>query len=186
MVEPKKKASKKKSSEKIEDPDPGLPVVIHRPKLLKWEDFQAEAPTKVRQLSRYSALTALELRYSYDVKISGEKVILKVQAEPIFNKKMSWYKSPSDELLKHEQGHFDLVFVYSLEFKKRVQEEMETFTVEDYEKRVAGIYRQIWKEQLQLQRKYDDETDHSVNRKDQEKWDELIQKMILTRYSYIK
>lgn len=134
---------------------------------LKWTDFRGVP----EESSPFAAKTFWNIRYTYKYKMMGDSVKL----EPLVFLELgnlSWAKEgkKTDELLKHEQGHFNTGVLCARELLAMLQSKSfpkEYFS--DYIKRACGEIIQKYKN-MDLQ--YDAETDHSKNKPQQKKWDE--------------
>lgn len=139
-------------------------------KLLTWEDFKGK-PIKS---SPHAANTdsGFELQYSY--KSSDHFLVFELQTKFIKNK--SWVKpdKKSEDLLKHEQGHFDISEIYTRKFKKNSIEEK--FNEKNFRQKVSEINEKNKNEQNKYQDLYDKETDHSKNEQKQIDWNIKIAK----------
>lgn len=120
---------------------------------------------------------------------------VKIQAKPffykgeiyyhvhaLFNKKQSWYKETSDELLAHEQGHFDIAELTARQIRKKVNElkKAKVIDLEIYNKEIEKILIAS----NQLDEKYDKETLHGILKKEQKKWQDKIHKDLLVLKPY--
>jgi len=132
-----------------------------------WEDFKG-APKKG---SKFFAESYWNVNYTYQARISGDRVILTAQAKCVFNKEKSWVKpeKKSEVLLEHEQGHYYIGCLCAMNFNKRVQET--TFSKENYKKEIQDLFNQTLQEYLQLEKLYDEETCHCLDRDQQILWD---------------
>lgn len=91
-------------------------------------------------------------------------------------KSKSWVKYKDNDLLKHEQGHFNIGYLCALAFKKKVKEY--PFLKESYKEDLMRILRETMREFCIFEKKYDDETEHMMDRKKQEEWEiKLKQKL---------
>lgn len=90
-----------------------------------------------------------------------------------FLPKESWTRTRSDAyILHHEQLHFDLTEVYTRRLRRALSETPVTF------RNSTSTFRKLfnkYNDQLEAkQALYDRETDHSIDREAQAKWDTLI------------
>jgi len=93
----------------------------------------------------------------------------------------SWVKSDekSDDLLRHEQGHFDIAEVYARKFRKKLKEEgKEICKSKDPKTEIDNRFNDIEEEWGATADKYDSETKHGADRDKQKEWDEKIQKCL--------
>lgn len=84
---------------------------------LTWNDFQGQPP---QRLSHPSAVS--KTGFNYQLRCTAGK--LDVDARAFFSQTGSWVipgkKNP--ELLKHEQGHYDMAQLYALKLKKAIRD----------------------------------------------------------------
>ncbi|UKN03537.1 DUF922 domain-containing protein [Paracrocinitomix mangrovi] len=133
---------------------------------LKWADFKGDIPAD----SKFHALThsVIDLKYHAE----GNNVTFEIKT--VFEKLKSWKKEEADTyLLQHEQLHFDITEYYSRILRKRIKTHrfkgINTFSSE-----VSAIFNQIYKDANEMQLAYDKETEHSINKKKQKKWNKKI------------
>lgn len=131
---------------------------------LEWEDFKGKPES-----NGYSAVS--------DVGIVIENLPSKGRKKPVivvasFDKSKSWKKAQSEELLRHEKGHFDIAEIYARLLRKKLNKKR--FTVMGFYKDVSRIYDITLKELASYHDLYDEETDHSANEAKQNEWNEII------------
>lgn len=142
---------------------------------LVWEDFKGRAEgSSVNHATTYGVLG-----YKYE-SISGNKN--KFILELYFDMKKSWVKKgkETDNLLVHEQAHFDIFEIYGRILMKRLIES-EALKDEKYSNNVIKVFKKAYKEMTSLQKEYDRETNHSKNEVKQTEWIEKLKNM-LTEY----
>jgi len=114
---------------------------------------------------------------------SNKKCVLNIQA--VFSKTASWVgiEFLNDKTLKHEQKHFDVVEIMARMFRKEVIKKLKkgkcNIDLKDLKSKYTGLFNR-------LNRKYDKQTNHSINKAAQKKWEEeIIPKMLdkLKEYS---
>lgn len=127
---------------------------------LSWDDFKA-APQRNGDVA---ALTATNLGFSYNV-ING-KVSFTIECH--FEKSRSWGWVKNDWILQHEQGHFDIAEIFARKLYKAVSEYV--FNKASFQKDLDAIYKNVVAEKEQFQLAYDNETDYSRKKNNQEEW----------------
>lgn len=136
---------------------------------LTWSDFEGK-PIKNHEAH---ALTSYEVMFSSSY--NGETGEMQFEVTCVFVKDKSWVKEdPTDLLLKHEQGHFDIAEIYTRKLRKELGQMK--FNPKTIEAEVGKIYNRLMKESHERQRKYDKETDHSKIKEKQAEWDIIIAK----------
>ena len=132
---------------------------------LTWEDFKAE-PMK---LGNTAAMTTTHLGFAYNV--SNGKVTYRIDCR--FEKNKSWGLVKNDWILRHEQGHFDIAEIFARRLNRLTSEYQ--FNRTSFQKDIDGIYRSVVDEKEKFQQHYDDETDYSRNKTNQEEWFKKIE-----------
>jgi len=139
---------------------------------LQWSDFQGKLNPEVFAF----AVT------SYKIEIIPEHVIVdqddNIQNYDVLNvvtnfyKYHSWTVSTDNDLLKHEQLHFDIAELFARKIRKRFSELKST-----NEKGFSTYwkaYNTLWIACRKLQKQYDAETNHGVKKVENLKWIEKI------------
>lgn len=142
---------------------------------LKWEDFSGPVDPN----SKYSATTHWLINYKYKVlPARGDTVTVDLQVTT-FLKGNSWVlpNKKSDELLEHEQGHFNVALIHSLKFKKAIM--ATTLLKSNYAETVNSIFKSIMSEANQMDLQYDEETNHALNRLEQKRWNQKFNSMLI-------
>jgi hypothetical protein len=136
---------------------------------LVWADFKG-APDGS---SPYFALTYWNLSYKVDkVQFINNKVVIgKFEVLLELNPKGSWVKKgkETNDLLKHEQGHFNTGILCLREFLKRKKQAV--FTPKNFGQQMEDILNDTIKKYHDMGERYDAETNHSQNTGAQLKWD---------------
>jgi hypothetical protein len=79
----------------------------------------------------------------------------------------------TDSLLKHEQGHYDIVGLMARDMAKEILEARD-HTEKGFNKKLARIRKSYQEKTDHLNDQYDSATEHSRNRKIQQLWDRQI------------
>jgi Holliday junction resolvase RusA-like endonuclease len=127
---------------------------------LVWDDFKA-APL---QMGNVAALTSTHLGFSY--KMSDGKVSYFIECQ--FEKNKSWGLVKNDNVLRHEQGHFDIAEMFARKLYKELSAYQ--FNRNTFQKDLDNIYKKIVDEKTKYQQLYDDETNYSQDKNNQEEW----------------
>ncbi len=143
---------------------------------LEWSDFVGK-PDK--NLS-YDAYTKWEVFYTYNAPVfDGDTAKITFKVWRTLSKE-SWVKKKiranKSELLKHEQGHYNIAKLCEEELRKAF--ENHTYLRPDYRYKIDSIYAEVLHKYLQLEKRYDFETDHMYNRKVQEKWNTFFKERL--------
>ena len=127
---------------------------------LTWDDFKA-APLK---LGNTAAMTTTHLGFSYSV--TNGKVTYKIDCR--FEKNKSWGLVKNDWILRHEQGHFDIAEIFARKLNKSINEYQ--FNRSSFQQDLDMIYKSVVDDKERYQQVYDNETDYSRNKANQEEW----------------
>ncbi|MDQ2753422.1 MAG: hypothetical protein M3R72_10415 [Bacteroidota bacterium] len=152
-------------------PDSGK-VILDRK--LSWSDFTGE----VDKSSAFSAMTYWSINYSYQARWhQSDTAYVTFTIHPRFESK-SWVKRnlKSDELLQHEQGHYDLAIICAEMLKGKFSSY--TFFKEDYTQKIDSIFQSTHQLIKQIELQYDTETNHMLNREEQKQWNSNIRKLL--------
>ena len=135
---------------------------------LNWSDFSGKADKG----SPYFAFTFYKIGYRFtNVSFKGDTAILQgLEVNLDFDHNKSWSKADkqSPELLKHEQGHFDIGRLTVAEIMNTINSTV--FLKNDFQPKMRAIVTAITKKYNDIGIRYDTETNHSVNKEQQEKW----------------
>lgn len=112
------------------------------------------------------------------------KIHVSVTTEVRLLKDKSWLKldqiknkADLDELLSHEQGHYEIFEIYNLNFKNAI--ENDCFDKTKYRSEIDSIYSSMFRHFDTLQRQYDFESEGMRNKTKQIEWKLRIRKMYL-------
>lgn len=141
---------------------------------LTWVNFEAQPDVN----SAFHANTSAGLSYSWGLKNSNGVIELEYEVKSYFNRKGSWVKSGSkkEDLLKHEQVHFDITELHARKLRKKLSEINVNALGKEPREVLNNYYKAIEKERSLMQQKYDRETNHSLNKNAQLKWQEYVER----------
>lgn len=134
---------------------------------LQWSDFRGEADHS----SDHAAVTYYEIHCANSYPVPG-KVNYEITAK--FNKEKSWVKTDSrnnDELLAHEQLHFDMAECSARILRMLLNTPVESTQCNDRFIHLRDSVQFSWAE---LQNEYDEETAHGTMQLTQQLWEERI------------
>lgn len=154
---------------------PNKDTVYYQERKVTWNDFLGQA----RSQSRYGA--AIYSSFGINSKMFVENGTIKIEVTPtVFtDKNMSWAKSEikNEYNLKHEQLHFDVCYLMALKFLKTIKI-LKAESLDDLSSMIQYEYLEFYKKTHELQEQYDTETNHSIFKEQQQKWDLQITKEI--------
>ncbi len=131
---------------------------------LSWEDFQGRPDSN----SEYKAISSPSINFS----LSYNKSSFSYNVICSFNKSKSWTLSNSQNLLTHEQGHFDIAEIFARKLRQTFKNyKVNLVTIErDFKK----MYDKTISERDSMNALYDKETDFSRNKPKQLYWNKKI------------
>lgn len=142
-------------------------------RLLQWSDFKGSADDS----SPYFAYTAWKTNVKFSgVQFEGEKAIISgFEMTVEFDDKKSWVKKgkETDELLRHEQGHFDVGLLYMQEVLRNFANV--NFTRSGYKEEFQNFIGEIHRKYAAMGKQYDQETNHSIKKEEQSKWNSFFE-----------
>lgn len=144
---------------------------------LEWNDFKGRVPA----MSSSAAQTAYEL--GFDINMVGREFEFIVTCNFIPYKSWVKKKDANDHILRHEQMHFDIAEIYARKMRKELNETH--ITVNNLQSKADRIYEKNWNALTKMQRDYDRETNHSINKKEQAEWDAKITKLLKENLEYV-
>lgn len=164
-----------------------LPWNDNRP--LVWADFRGPVPHAAPH--EHVAMTAAALRwhYAYSLERSGGACayrITEIRIEALFDPASSWVKPDHrrNNVLAHEQGHFDLTEVHRRMFEAasrafqqdvrpcrgRNSRKVARFVEGDIAATLGELYERTWDNLERVQNLYDAQTRHGMNAGAQQDW----------------
>lgn len=142
---------------------------------LTWADFKA-TPDKD---SDAVALTASGITFGYSVQTTGKRIVeFSTVVESHFYPNKSWYKKERSDvhILGHEQLHFDITELYARKFRQQISELQVNQNVK---KQLNKLHQDINVELNTAQKKYDLETQHSMDAVKQRRWANYVEKELI-------
>ncbi|WP_205502856.1 hypothetical protein [Rufibacter psychrotolerans] len=137
---------------------------------LSWSDFQGGS----RISGSFAASVFPGLSNDIYATVQNGVIHVRVSTKPYILRNLSKVlpSAKNDYALNHEQRHFDIVKLVSEHYKQRIKPEK--LTLEDYESIIKYQYLEALWEMDRLQKQYDGETGHGLNRMAQERWNQKI------------
>ncbi|MBT8280448.1 MAG: DUF922 domain-containing protein [Muriicola sp.] len=136
---------------------------------LSWADFKSPPPAN----SVIAATTASGIAYQFSAMEQGGKMEVDCSINAYFYPEASWYRPEvaTDNILSHEQLHFDISELFARKMRARI--EQYTFTSK-VKAEMRKIYSEILKELREFQSRYDEETNYSRTLEKQAEWNAMI------------
>ncbi|MDB9754936.1 DUF922 domain-containing protein [Winogradskyella sp.] len=137
---------------------------------LTWADFKATPDTT----SDAVALTASGITFGYSVKTAGRKITdFTTTVEAHFYPNKSWcFKAKSNNyILAHEQLHFDITELYARMFRAQLTK---LVVNQNVKAQMQRLHQKINTAVNETQKRYDMQSNHSINTKVQKEWEIFI------------
>jgi hypothetical protein len=141
-------------------------IYYHPDTKLKWENFEG-API---DMGIVAAITFSGFGYQAEMKTVDGKSILKIKVYCYFNKKKSWVKpgKKTDEILRHEQIHFDISYLAACTFVDKLKKTV--FPNGNIKAVLPELYNEYIKSMDKMQDEYDSQTQNGRNKVNQAAW----------------
>ena len=139
-------------------------------RLLNWSDFKANPI----QNTDAAALTASGISFGFSIGTTGNRITkFKTEVKCLFYPHESWYKSHSADahILGHEQLHFDITELHARKFRQQISKIKPSANLK---KQLNTLYKAISKASYDMQKTYDADTNHSINRERQAYWSSYV------------
>ncbi|KRX09437.1 hypothetical protein PPERSA_01637 [Pseudocohnilembus persalinus] len=135
-------------------------------KFPSWKYFQGEP----EEHEPWKAKLMWYVTYQFDKNEENEKVEVNVDVKIQEN---SWAREQIDnELLHHEWGHYLIGCLCALDFKKKCLEQK--FHKVLYKNQINNLFKSCLQSYLDLEEKYDIETEHKLNKNMQIQWNSFL------------
>ncbi len=148
---------------------------------LDWSDFRGKP--EANNHFHAAVNTGITYQWSYG-KDKGE-IELNYEVDSFCYPSLSWVKRGhmSKALLAHEQLHFDISELHARIMRKRLKEYE---AGENIRRDLNKMYKLVERMRINMQERYDEETDHSKNAVNQKKWEKKIQTLMWYYRDYEK
>lgn len=142
--------------------------------VLSWADFQG--PIRAGANPSFAAETICGISIKTNAAQSDERVL--VQVENHFDQQRSWVRPghATAEVLRHEQGHWDICELYTRILKARF--DSAHITGANLQEVVPLIYQSVIADHRKRQQQYEDETQHGTLPEAQQRWEGQIREAL--------
>lgn len=149
-------------------------TIYYHTRKVTWDDFRGK-PTN----TRYGAAIFANFAYGASFQVIDGYIVAKVSTKTYMVRGMSWTlpTSTNDYALAHEQLHFDIAKLVTERFKKKIAA-MQADLIIDLNSMIQYEYLESYREMNQLQKQYDLESNHSLNRQGQADWEAKVKKWL--------
>jgi hypothetical protein len=146
-------------------------TVYYQQRKVTWADFNGP----IRSRTDYGAAIFASFGYESKLYTDNSQISMEITPKIFMDKNMSWVRSEmkNDYALSHEQLHFDIAYLLSLQYLQKIKT-FKAKTEKDLLSLVNYEYLEFYKKMHTEQEQYDDETNHSLNREFQNKWSKKI------------
>ncbi len=133
---------------------------------LNWDDFKGPPDT----IRHFSAETHYVITYTYKKSSQLKTPELQFKVQCYFEQGRSWAKTKdtNQQLLDHEQAHFDIAELHTRMFRERISKAL--FDQNKYDGQIQNIFSDILAECSQMQEKFDKETKYGILAEEQNSW----------------
>lgn len=146
--------------------------------ILDWNFFKNDRPLN----AEHQAYTWYNLSYRYKfLKFDGDKANLNFTVVSKMDTTKSYFETArrlrnDTLLLKHEQGHADIAYIYAIKLRDTFAQA--SFSRNNFKNEIQDIFNRIFSEMREEQSKYDNESNHSRNFKEQKRWNLYFEKAV--------
>ena len=142
---------------------------------LTWADFRATPDPN----SPFSANTSSGISYGWSMKSSAAGKEYTYEVTSFFIPEKSWVKTGgiSDNLLAHEQLHFDITELHARKLRKAIAE-FDFETAQNLKLDLQALYKKTEMERAAMQKDFDVNTRHSMNEAAQLEWQKYIKEAL--------
>ena len=148
---------------------------------LTWEDFKG----KPKPISNTNSAAQTYCGFGFETNRVTMFKKTKIFTKNIFNCNLSWVRPDQknrQDLLEHEQGHFDLCEVYTRQLRKKLEEKK--LTVFNLSGDANIIFKELYALYLDRQELYEKETSYGIDTKRQTEWTNKISRELSELNTY--
>jgi len=162
--------AKEKKSES--GPSARSEISWQRDRRLSWDDFRGAIPRDAEEQT--AAATFCGIGFETNT-ITNKDNNLKIRVYNTFYLENSWARPEerNEDVLAHEQGHFDLCELYTRKLRERMNSVK--VNVNTLKPTLRNIYEQLQDEYKERQEAYEEETAHGVNFREQKRWQKILE-----------
>lgn len=155
-------------------PDPADNIIYNPQQKLTIADFKGTPNNATDAV----AITSSGFMFKAGYHAENGKATLAISVYCSFSKSESWMKERGKTayILAHEQHHFDISYISTLLFIKKLQQTR--FQQDSYLEQLKTIHAAAVQQMKELQRQYDEETHNGINTARQEEWNITIEKKL--------
>lgn len=154
-------------------------ALINFNKILTWADFPNSLPAGKSEDARISVswkLDADEFQRKGNAIVIGNftvEIFLVPDTCGVVRSVVSGDRAVAEALLKHEQGHYDIIALGAREFHKKAAA-LSAPTEQELNNKLDKLQEEMTKKADEVDARYDIQTNHSRNKQKQQEWERLI------------
>ncbi|MGL4631432.1 MAG: hypothetical protein ACRCVT_09515 [Leadbetterella sp.] len=154
---------------------PNADTLYYQQRAVKWDDFRAKTKSK----TPYGAMIFASFGYNSRVYTNQGKITMEIYPMVYMTKDMSWARSEmkTSYALDHEQLHFDICYLTTLEFLANIKA-LKAISEDELISKVKLAYLDFYRKSYATQETYDEETNHSLVKEQQEAWTKKIRQQV--------
>lgn len=143
---------------------------------LTWEHFKGRQELN----SRFKANSATGILFSGQIGKKDGKYHLNYEVNSYFYPQLSWVaeSAKKEYLLQHERLHFDITELHARILRKKLLEVNFDDVNSDPKKVLDSLYEIVEKDRRDMQTRYDRETNHSINKDIEAKWQLYVKEQL--------
>ncbi|TCK68774.1 uncharacterized protein DUF922 [Winogradskyella wandonensis] len=141
-------------------------------KPLVWSDFKG----KPNKNSGAAAQTASGISFGFSISKTGSRITkFKADVACLFYPTESWVKNEdaTAHILRHEQFHFNITELHARKFRQEITKLKASAQIKT---QLNNLYQAMRKASYDMQRRYDKETNHSIDKEQQKAWEIYVSK----------
>ncbi|GEP91518.1 hypothetical protein SAMN05660909_03604 [Chitinophaga terrae (ex Kim and Jung 2007)] len=137
---------------------------------LQWDDFKGQVPPNPKS----AAVSYSSFAYEGNSRLQHDTLRITLSIEVFLIKSASWVLPSyrNSYALAHEQIHFDITKLVTERFKQKLRQT--PLNRGDYDSVIQYQYLESFREMNKLQYRFDEETDHGLNRTEQMRWRDRV------------
>ena len=143
---------------------------------MSWEHFKGRPDLG----SRFKANSATGILFSGQIGKKDGKYSLNFIVNSYFYPQLSWVaeSAKKEYLLQHERLHFDITELHARILRKKLKEINFDNGDSDPKEVLDSVYEIVEKDRREMQTRYDQETNHSLNKEIEAKWQLYIKEQL--------
>ena len=154
-------------------------ALINYNRILTWADYPNSLSASTSEDARISVswkLDADEFQRKGNAIVIGKfavEIFLVVNNCGVVRSVVSGDRAVAEALLKHEQGHYDIIALGAREFHKKAAA-LSAPTEQELNNKLDKLQEEMTKKADEADARYDVQTNHSRNKQKQQEWERLI------------